>query len=86
MTNFASTTVFDRLSDVTESSVTDHWEVLGVGLNCSSPLGNFQCLTLNRERTVGGINNTTYSFSRGIGIVRKQTADSIDELVSCSVD
>ncbi len=62
---------------------TDHWEVLGVDVPCSSPLGEFSCLEVRRQRTVGGVSDKKFFFAKGIGKVKEVNANQVEELVSC---
>ncbi len=64
---------------------TDHWEILGVGVPCSSPLGEFSCLHIRRQRTVGGVSDKQFFFALGIGKVKEVNANQVEELVSCEV-
>ena len=69
--------------ELSRGSTTDHWEVLGVDVDCSSPLGDFKCLQLRRQRTAGGISDKQYFFAKGIGKVKEVNANQVEELVSC---
>jgi hypothetical protein len=62
---------------------TDHWEVLGVDVECSSPLGTFRCLHLKRTRTVGGVSTKEFFYARGIGKVKEVNPNQLEELVAC---
>ncbi len=64
-------------------SRTDSWEVLGVDVDCESPLGSFKCLQLRRVRTAGGISDKQFFFAKGIGKIKEVNASQIEELVSC---
>lgn len=62
---------------------TDRWEVLGVDVDCSTPLGDFTCLQLRRQRIVGGISDKQFFYARGIGKVKEVNANQVEELVAC---
>lgn len=66
-------------------SRTDHWKVLGVDVDCESPLGSFKCLHVQRVRTAGGISDKQFFFAKGIGKIKEVNASQIEELVSCEV-
>lgn len=68
---------------VSSGERTDHWEVLGIDVECSSPLGDFTCLHLRRQRTAGGISDKQFFYAKGIGKVKEVNANQIEELVSC---
>ena len=68
---------------VSSGERTDHWEVLGIDVDCSSPLGDFSCLHVRRQRTAGGISDKQFFFARGIGKVKEVNANQVEELVSC---
>jgi hypothetical protein len=76
-------TVTDTLGAMVTTQRTDHWEVLGVDVPCSSPLGNFECLQIRRQRTVGGVSNKEFFFARGIGKVKEVNVNQIEELIGC---
>ena len=63
---------------------TEHWEVLGVDVDCSSPLGDFKCLHIRRTRTQGGVAVKEYLLARGIGKIRED-GGQIEQLTACSV-
>ncbi len=63
---------------------TEHWEVLGVDVDCSSPLGDFKCLHVKRTRTQGGVAVKEYMFARGIGKIRED-GGQVEQLTACSV-
>lgn len=65
------------------TSRTDHWIVLGVDVECSSPLGTFECLHVRRMRTVGGVSDKEFFFAKGIGKVREANANQLEELIAC---
>jgi hypothetical protein len=65
------------------TSRTDHWKVLGVDEECSSPLGTFSCLHVQRTRTVGGVSDKEFFFAKGIGKVKEANANQLEELISC---
>ncbi len=62
---------------------TDHWEVLGVDVDCMSPFGATKCLHVRRLRTAGGISDKQFFFAKGIGKVKEVNANQVEELVSC---
>ncbi len=68
---------------VSSGERTDHWEVLGVDVECSSPLGDFTCLHLRRQRIAGGVSDKQFFYAKGIGKVREVNANQVEELVSC---
>lgn len=69
--------------ELSRGSTTDHWTVLSVDVDCSSPLGDFKCLQVRRQRTVGGISDKQYFFAKGIGKVKELNANQVEELVAC---
>jgi hypothetical protein len=62
---------------------TEEWDVLGVDVECTAPLGTFSCLHLSRVRTVGGVAAKEFWYGRGIGKI-KETGGVIEELTGCS--
>lgn len=84
---------WDTVYDVTVTEVgggapvvtnrTDHWTVLGVDVECSSPMGSFECLHVRRVRTVGGVSDKEFFFAKGIGKVREENANQLEELIGC---
>ncbi|MCP4443800.1 MAG: hypothetical protein GY811_00455 [Myxococcales bacterium] len=68
---------------VSSGERTDHWEVLGVDVECSSPLGDFTCLHLRRQRTAGGVSDKQFFFAKGIGKVKEINANQVEELIGC---
>ena len=68
---------------VSSGERTDHWEVLGVDVDCSSPLGDFTCLQVRRQRIVGGVSDKQFFYAKGIGKVKEVNANQVEELVSC---
>jgi len=62
---------------------TDRWEVLGIDVACSSPLGDFQCLQVRRQRIAGGISDKQFFYAKGIGKVKEVNANQVEELISC---
>jgi len=64
-------------------STTDAWEVLGVDVACTSPLGDFECLHLRRTRTVGGVAVKEFHFARGVGKIRESGDNQVEELTAC---
>jgi hypothetical protein len=62
---------------------TEQWEVLGVDVECESPLGTFSCLHLRRVRVEGGVADKQFFYARGIGKVREVGSDVIEELTDC---
>lgn len=76
-------TVTDALGEEVVESITESWEVVGVDVPCSSPFGELECLQLRRVRTVGGTSNKDYYFALGVGKVREEGTEQIEELVDC---
>lgn len=77
-------TVTDAIgSPAVETSRSDHWTVLGVDVDCESPLGAFKCLHVRRMRTVGGVSDKEFFFAKGIGKVKEANASQIEELIAC---
>jgi hypothetical protein len=68
---------------VSSGERTDHWEVLGVDVDCSSPLGDFTCLQVRRQRIVGGVSDKQFFYAKGIGKVKEINANQVEELVGC---
>ena len=64
--------------------ITESWEVIGTDVPCSSPFGEFTCLQIRRIRTVGGTANKDFYFALGIGKVREEGTNQLEELVDCS--
>jgi hypothetical protein len=64
------------------SELVERWEVLGVDVECTAPLGTFSCLHLRRTRLVGGSSDKEFSFARGIGKVRED-GSQIEEVATC---
>jgi hypothetical protein len=63
---------------------TEQWEVLGVDVACSSPMGEFSCLHVRRQRVAGGAADKQFYFARGVGKVRETGSDAIEELTACA--
>jgi hypothetical protein len=61
----------------------DHWEVLGVDVPCESPMGAFECLSIRRTRTQGGVAEKEFQFARGIGKIREVGQNQLEELIGC---
>ncbi len=79
-----SVTVTDALGGApVVTARTDHWTVLGVDVDCSSPLGSFQCLHVRRQRVVGGVSDKEFFFAKGIGKVKEANVNQIEELIAC---
>jgi hypothetical protein len=76
--------VVDALGIETTVDVTDLWEVIGVDVECSSPLGTFSCLHIRRSRTLGGVAVKDFFFAPGIGKV-KEVGGQIEELEDCDL-
>ncbi len=64
---------------------TDTWTVLGVDVDCGSPLGDFKCLRVRRSRTVMGTETSSkdFFFAKGIGKVSEANGTILEELVAC---
>lgn len=69
--------------ELSRGTTIDHWEVLGVDVDCTSPLGSFKCVHFRRQRTAGGLSDKQYFFAKGIGKVKEVNANQVEELVSC---
>lgn len=77
-------TVTDAVGNpVSTGERTDHWEVLGIDVDCSSPLGDFSCLHVRRQRIAGGVSDKQFFYAKGIGKVKEVNANQVEELVSC---
>tara|TARA_R110002073_G_scaffold140253_2_gene290688 strand:- start:59233 stop:59943 length:711 start_codon:yes stop_codon:yes gene_type:complete len=77
-------TITDEVGNpVSTGERTDHWEVLGIDVDCSSPLGDFSCLQVRRQRIAGGVSDKQFFYAKGIGKVREVNANQVEELVSC---
>lgn len=77
-------TVTDALDQQTATMITESWEVIGVDVPCSAPFGELECIQLRRVRTAGGTANKDYYFARGVGKVREEGDQQIEELVDCA--
>jgi hypothetical protein len=69
----------------TSTERTDAWTVLGVDVECISPLGAFECLHLRRVRTVMGnvSSSKEFFFAKGVGKVKEANGSILEELVAC---
>lgn len=65
------------------TTVTDTWTVMGVDVACSSPLGDYSCIHLMRERD-NPVIVKEYWYARGIGKVREE-GGQIEELLGCNL-
>lgn len=81
--NYTASITFEDGSPATMESRTDNWEVLGVDVECTSPLGTFECLHIKRIRTLGGVSSKDFFFARGIGKVKEANPNQIEELIGC---
>lgn len=77
-------TVTDTLDQQFVTNVTESWEVIGVDVPCSAPIGELECLQVRRIRTAGGTASKDYFFALGVGKVREEGTKQLEELVSCS--
>lgn len=77
-------TITDALDVTVVENITDSWEVIGVDVPCSSPFGELECIQLRRIRTVGGTANKDFFFAFGVGKVREEGTEQIEELIDCA--
>lgn len=79
-----SVSIFDPTDTLLSTgSRTDHWEILGVDVDCTSPLGTFKCLHVRRQRIAGGVSDKQYFYAKGIGKIKELNSNQVEELVSC---
>lgn len=67
------------------NELTERWEVLGVDVECTAPLGTFECLHVRRTRLAGGASDKTFHFARGVGKVRED-GSQIEEITGCGAE
>ena len=61
----------------------DHNKVIGVDDPCTSPLGEFRCMRIERKRLAGGVAEKEFQFARGIGKIREIGSNQLEELSAC---
>ena len=74
----------DALGVVTTTAITESWEVIGVDVPCSAPFGELECLQVRRIRTAGGTATKDFYYARGVGKIREEGDQQIEELVDCA--
>ncbi len=67
----------------TPTSFTENWELISESAPCRSPLGSFDCIVVRRTRTMGGTSTKDFYFAEGIGKVREEGTNQLEELTAC---
>jgi len=76
-------TITDSTGSV-PTSISEDWEVINSAVECTSPLGTFECLQIRRTRTLGGLATKDFYFAEGVGKVREEGATQLEEVASCA--
>lgn len=79
-----TSTITNAAMETTTVDITESWEVVGTDVPCSAPFGELTCLQVRRVRAVGGTANKDFFFARGVGKVREEGLEQLEELVSCA--
>jgi hypothetical protein len=78
-----TSTITNAAMETTAVDITEAWEVIGEDIPCSAPFGELTCLQVRRVRAAGGTANKDFFYARGVGKVREEGLNQLEELVSC---